>query len=203
MMKRDLNIPTMIVFGGVNGAGKTCLFEVMKTTEELGERVNVDDIVKSRGSWQDTLLQVRAAKIAKDRISAYIKNKTPFHFESTLTGMSVLRQLESAKKNGFHTILYFVGIDGFETAIERVHHRMEHGGHGIEERAIIARYKAMPNNLRRILPHCDEAYFYDNTVRFRQIAIHRGGDILDEDPILPDWYQGIFTGHTLSNPYFG
>lgn len=191
--------PTVIVFGGVNGAGKSSLYEVLNHTEKLGRHINVDDIVKELGPWQDRLLHLKAARIAKSQIDECIELGTSFHFESTLTGKSVNRQLEKARENGFKTIMYFVGVDSLETAIERVHKRIENGGHGVEDRAITTRFHAMPANLKRILPCCDEIYFYDNTVRFRQIAVHHNGTVLDEDPILPEWYLNIFSENTDKN----
>lgn len=188
----NVNTPVAILFGGVNGAGKTSLYEIISKTEDLGKRVSIDEIVKSEGSWQDPIIQVRAAKLAKKLIDGYIENGESFHFESTLTGRVVYRQLEEARAKGFKIILYFVGIDGSDKAVERVHRRVDRGGHGIDDRAVITRYNAMTENLRRIISLCDEIYFYDNTVRFRQIAIHCGEKILDEDPILPLWYQEAF-----------
>lgn len=190
----EKNVPTAIFFGGVNGAGKTSLYEIISKTEDLGKRVSIDEIVKAEGSWRDPIIQVRAAKLAKKLIDEYIENGISFHFESTLTGKVVCRQLEEARSRGFKTVLYFVGIDGSDKAIERVHRRVDRGGHGIDDRAVITRYNAMTENLRRIASLCDEIYFYDNTVRFRQIAIHREGRILDEDPILPLWYKKAICG---------
>ncbi len=184
--------PIAILFGGVNGAGKTSLYEIISQTENLGKRVSIDEIVKTEGPWQDPVIQVRAAKLAKKLIDRYIENGENFHFESTLTGRVVYRQLLEAREKGFKIILYFVGIDGSDKAIERVHRRVDRGGHGIDDRAVITRYNAMTENLRRIASLCDEIYFYDNTVRFRQIAIHAGGKILDEDPFIPLWYQEAF-----------
>lgn len=188
----EKNAPTAILFGGVNGAGKTSLYEIIGKTVPLGKRVSIDDIVKTEGPWQDPVIQVRAAKLAKNLIDGYIESGESFHFESTLTGMVVYRQLEEAKRRGFKTVLYFVGVDGYEKAIERVHRRVDRGGHGIDDRAVITRYNAMTENLRRISALCDEIYFFDNTVRFRQIAIHGHGRVLDEDPILPNWYKEVF-----------
>ena len=190
--KNEKLSPKIIIFGGVNGAGKTSLYEVMSRTENLGKRISVDEIVAAEGSWKDPIIQIRAAKLAKKLIDRYIENKESFHFESTLTGKVVLRQLEKARENGFSVTLYFVGVDGIDTAIERVERRVKNGGHGIDTKAIITRYNAMKENLRRILGACDEIYFYDNTARFRQIAIHKSGKILDEDPILPEWYLDTF-----------
>ena len=190
--RQEKNTPVAILFGGVNGAGKTSLYEIISKTEDLGKRVSIDDIVKTEGPWQDPIIQVRAAKLAKKLIDAYIENGVSFHFESTLTGMVVHRQLAEAHSRGFKTVLYFVGIDGCDKAIERVHRRVDRGGHGIDDRAVITRYNAMTENLCRISKLCDEIYFYDNTVRFRQIAIHVDGKIIDEDPLLPLWYQEAF-----------
>ena len=72
--------PTAILFGGVNGAGKTSLYEILSQSESLGNRVSIDEIVKSEGPWQDPIIQVRAAKLAKKMIDTYIENGESFHF---------------------------------------------------------------------------------------------------------------------------
>ena len=144
--------PTAILFAGVNGAGKTSLYQVMSLTEPLGERISIDDIVKQNGSWQDYILQIKAAKLAIEQMQKCIKDKVSYHHETTLPGMIVYKQLERSRAAGYRIILYYVGIDGIDTAIERVHRRVERGGHGIDDKAIIQRYNNMPANLRRILP---------------------------------------------------
>ena len=49
----------------------------------------------------------------------------------------------------------------------------------------------MPDQLREILPLCDTASFYDNTVRFRRLALTKGDVIFDADMDLPAWFTEL------------
>jgi len=40
-----MSAPTYTIFAGVNGAGKTSLYRILNQYEDLGERVNIDEIV--------------------------------------------------------------------------------------------------------------------------------------------------------------
>lgn len=177
------------LFAGVNGSGKTSLFEILRDSSDLGERVNIDEIALSMGSWRDTLVQIKASREAIKRINVYIEAGVSFHQETTLPGATLLRCIKDAKNAGFLVRLYFVGVDSCDTAIERVHQRVAQGGHGIDDSVIRRRYQSMPERLTELLPLCDAVIFYDNTLRFRQIGIMRRGKIVDLDPDLPKWFH--------------
>lgn len=180
------------IFAGINGVGKTSLYEILKGSGELGERVNIDEIVLSMGSWRDTLIQIRAGRQAMAMINRYISAGVSFHQETTLPGNTIIKQIKRARRAGFFIRLYFIGIDDAGTAIQRVHKRMEKGGHGIDDKVILKRSAVISDNLKGILPFCDAVIFYDNTFRFRQIAVMKQGVLLDCDGDLPSWFQNIF-----------
>ena len=179
------------IFAGVNGAGKTSLYEVLKNVADLGERVNIDEIVQGMGTWRDTLIQIRAGREAMRKINALIERGVSFHQETTLPGPTIIKQVKTAKSGGFYIRLYYVGIDNIDTAIDRVHRRVELGGHGIEDDVIKRRFEKLSVNLKELLPLCDRIVFYDNSVRFRQIAIMSGGFIVDCDRDCPPWFHEL------------
>ena len=180
--------PVFTLIAGINGAGKTSLYHILKTEDGLGERINIDEIVKTLGGWRDPEAQVRAGKTALKRVEECIAGRTSFHMESTLPGMTVLRQIRKAKENGFSIRLYFIGVDDIETAITRVHKRMSMGGHGVSDAFIRKRFHRLLPNLRQIIPYADFSIFYDNTVRLRQIALFIGTHMIDCDRDLPNWF---------------
>ena len=182
---------TFTVFAGVNGAGKTSLHAVLEKVIPLGKRVNIDEIAIDMGSWSDTLIQVKAGREAIKRISEYIDAGSSFHMETTLPGATIVRHIKKAKAAGYSIRLYYIGLDNIETAIERVHRRVEKGGHGIDDNVIIKRFEYLPQRLRAIIPLCDRIVFYDNTVRFRQIAIIQNNKIIDCDRDLPQWFREL------------
>jgi len=180
--------PIFTIIAGINGAGKTSLYHVLKDDENLGERVNIDELARECGDWQDPLAQIHAGRTAMAMIEEFIRKGRSFHMETTLPGTAIVKQIREAKSHGFLVHLYFVGVDDVKVAIERVHLRMAQGGHGIGDQFILKRYYQLNNNLRRVLPLCDAAILFDNTVRFRQIAILEDKRLLDCDRDLPYWF---------------
>ncbi len=180
--------PVFTIIAGINGAGKTSLYHVLKDTESLGERVNIDELAKESGDWRDPRAQIHAGRAAMAMIDEFTKNGRSFHMETTLPGAAIVKQIREAKEHGFQIHLYFVGVDDVKVAIDRVHLRMAKGGHGIGDKFILKRYYQLNANLRRVLPLCDEAILFDNTVRFRQIAILEDKRLVDCDHDLPYWF---------------
>ena len=175
------------IFAGINGAGKTSLYRVLGPSKQLGVRVNIDEMTLSYGNWDDPKAKFHAGKEAMLTISDCIKNGVSFHLETTLGG-SIYRHVKIAKENGFKIMLYFVGIDSVKLAIDRVHQRMANGGHGIADEYIIKRFSQLNANLKQLMPLCDGAILFDNTVRFRQIAILEDKRLIDCDYDLPYWF---------------
>lgn len=186
------------IIAGINGAGKTSLYSIIKNVNELGQRVNIDEIAADNGDWHDTLVQIKAARAAINAIERYIEQGITFNQETTLPGPTIVKLVKKAKAVGYTVNLYFVGVDDIDTAIARVHKRVLMGGHGISDNVIRKRFEKMPKNLSNLLPLCDNAFFYDNTLKFRQIAIIQNNRFLDADRELPKWFRLISMPHIVS-----
>lgn len=66
--------PTYTIFAGVNGAGKSSLYNnLILTTEKdfLGKRINTDEIVKEIGDWKRETDQMKAGRIALAKIKEF------------------------------------------------------------------------------------------------------------------------------------
>lgn len=179
------------LIAGVNGAGKTSLYSILKEDGNLGARINIDELVGRMGSWKDTLLQIRAGRMALELLNRCIDRRITFHQETTLPGATIVKAMERAKSCGYRIRLFFVGLESADVAVERVKRRVSLGGHGIDERTIRKRFEKMPENLRQILPLCDSAVFFDNTYRFRQVAVMQDGRLVDCDAAPPEWFRQI------------
>ena len=89
------------IFAGVNGAGKSTLYTLLNQAE-LGERINADEILFSNGwDWRDEKAQFKAMRIAVDKINRCIQSGTSFNQETTLSGISIVKTIQAAKKQGF------------------------------------------------------------------------------------------------------
>lgn len=179
------------IIAGANGVGKTSLYQILKSSDDLGERINTDEIVSEKGSWMDKLLQIKAGRTAMNMLNKYISNEITFHQETTLPGNVIHKQIKKAKEKGFQIRLYYVGVESVDVSLKRVEKRVTKGGHGIDENTIRKRFAAMPDQLKTILPLCDTASFYDNTVRFRRLALTKGDLIFDSDMDLPSWFNDL------------
>lgn len=153
---------TYTVFAGVNGAGKSTLYRVCNYNKsEL--RINPDEIVQSFGDWRSQTDQMKAARIAVKKIKDCIEKGVSFNQETTLAGKTMERSIVKAKEQGFRIKVNYVGVANPEIAKERVKQRVMKGGHDIPENLIEKRYYESLENLKRIIPLCDQIQIYDNT----------------------------------------
>ena len=190
-----MSAPVYTIFAGVNGAGKTSLYRILSKYEDMGERVNIDEIVeRGGGSWRDAVAQLIAGRKALRLIGEHIKAGKSFNQETTLPGPTVLKQIQKARRAGFTVRLYFVGVENLQTAIKRVKTRVDKGGHGVDEQLIRDRFAKLPAALRAALPLTDTAFFYDNTVKFLQVALVRNNVIVDCENDIPVWFWELYAG---------
>ena len=151
------------LFAGVNGAGKSTLFSV-DTAADLGVRLNTDEIVKERGwDWRDASAQLRAGRELLPRQKECLEQGVSFNQETTLSGVSILKAIRTAKEKGYLIRMRYVGVSSPEIAKERVAKRIAMGGHGVSGETIDRRFDVSKDNLKKIIPLCDTVNIYDNS----------------------------------------
>lgn len=151
------------LFAGVNGAGKSTLFSV-DTAADLGVRLNTDEIVKERGwDWREATAQLRAGRELLRRQKECLEKGVSFNQETTLSGVSILKAIQTAKAQGYLIRMRYVGVSSAEIAKERVAKRIAMGGHGVSGETIDRRYNASQENLKKVFPLCDTVNIYDNS----------------------------------------
>lgn len=183
---------TYTLFAGVNGAGKTSIYKSIYYNNNKDEkRINTDEMVARIGSWRDENLQMKCGREAVKLIKQYISEGISFNQETTLSGKSIIKNIMSAKRNGFYISMNYIGVESPEIAKERVKIRVSKGGHGILEDAIERRYYDSLLNLNRVLEICDEINIYDNTDIFREIMYIKSGNLIWKDNSLPQWTKNI------------
>ncbi|MDD6266073.1 MAG: zeta toxin family protein [Clostridia bacterium] len=189
--------PKYTIFAGVNGVGKTSLYSILCKSENFGERINIDEMVAMHGDWRDKMLQLTEGRNALKKISQLINYGVTFHEETTIPGATVLRLIKKAKAKGYKIQLYYVGVENLDTAIKRVRNRVEKGGHGVDEKLIKQRFEKKSEALHKLLPLVDSAFFYDNTVKFIQIAHLKNNILIDYDYDLPVWFWELVAENDL------
>lgn len=179
-----------VLFAGVNGAGKTTLYQANPQLWDM-PRVNMDEIVRSSGSWRNSEDVFYAGLQAVRIIDKYFENGVSFNQETTLCGKSIIRYISRAKERGYSVEMHYVGLDSVETAKDRIHQRIQAGGHGVPDDEIERRYDESLLCLTRIIPYCDQVYLYDNSDRFLKIASFRNDSLTIISKTIPEWATGV------------
>ena len=177
-----------ILIAGVNGVGKSTLYQSLQSLQGM-PRVNTDEILREFGDWRNMTDVMAAGKIAVKKIAGYFDEGITFNQETTLCGKSILNNIAKAKERGYFIELHYIGVEGMDIAKKRVAVRVKQGGHGIAEKDIERRYIDTFNNLKTVLPQCDLAAFYDNTIEFHRFAIYKNGKPIRISYNVPMWYE--------------
>ena len=123
-------MPRYTIFAGVNGAGKTSIYNSIYYSENKDEkRINTDEMVARIGSWKDTNLQMKCAREAVKLINNYTSEGISFNQETTLSGRSILKNIKLAKETGFYVVMNYIGVENSQIAKDRVNLRVSKGGH--------------------------------------------------------------------------
>lgn len=184
-----------VVFAGVNGAGKTTFYLLFTEMRDM-PRVNVDEIVREFGRWDNVSDTITAGKIAVRRVKQYFNERKSFNQETTLCGQSIVRNIKTAKQLGYYVELYYVGLDSEDLAVERVKNRVAKGGHGVPEADIKKRYKKSLAQLKNVLPYCDKVTLYDNSNTFIHIATYENNKWDLTDIPIPEWCKDIIENNS-------
>ena len=183
--------PAYILIAGINGAGKSSLYQLQPNIVARTKRINADEIRQSNhGDWRNQMDNFRAMRQELTEIKSAISKKQAIHVETTLAGngKTHLDLIHQAKIQGYQITLIYVTLDKSETAIDRVRKRVAKGGHGIEPALIRRRYDQSFRNFPLIAPQCDHVIIYDNTQKiklvYEQVATHIIFDRLQNYPWL-------------------
>lgn len=183
--------PEIVVFAGPNGSGKSTI-----TTPEWikGPYINADDIQRERG-----ITNVEAANIADELRYDLIAKRETFSFETVLSTERKLCMLRDAKANGYFIRGYFIMTCDPELNVQRVHARVEAGGHPVDDNTVRRRYRKSLANIPAFVSICDICHVYDNTDEpFRIIRKHKSDISFFENAY---WPKETVEALLLNNPF--
>jgi predicted ABC-type ATPase len=132
-----------------------------------GDYYNPDEAARKLIDANPGLDQTKANALAwhqgRRLLERAIKEHKDFAFETTLGGATIPRLLAEAAAQDFEVRIWYVGLASPELHIERVHNRVQSGGHDIPESSIRRRWRHSRLNLVQLLPHLTELRVYDNS----------------------------------------
>lgn len=154
----------LTIFAGINGAGKSTLFKSEDKKEELGVRLNSDELIHDMGGdWRDAHVQIKAGKEILQKQKECFEKGVSFNRETTLCGAEIFRTMKRAKELGYKIHLCYVGVDDSKIAKDRIKKRMSLGGHGVSNETIERRFDRAKENFIKAIPLCDKIAVYDNS----------------------------------------
>ena len=131
----------MIVIGGPNGAGKTTFAKEFLTNEGNCLRfLNTDEIARGLSPLDSSLSQRKAGRLLLDETRRLIGEYVDFALESTLSGKTQAKIIQSARNHHYHISLYYLWLPSAEESEKRVEQRVHEGGHDVPVHAIHRRF---------------------------------------------------------------
>ncbi len=139
-----------------------------------------------------------AALIAMFIRKNIVKNRMNFSFETVMSHISKVSEIETTKKYGYKSYLYFICTDDPIVNISRVSNRVAKGGHEVLAEDVKNRYVKTLENLIPAMKAVDEFYIFDNSGE-EIVMISRGNhsnfELLVDYQSLPNWFNDHVIKH--------
>lgn len=143
--------PQAVIVAGPNGAGKSTLAPRLLAQElDITIYVNADVIAQGLAGFDPASAAIRAGRIMLERVEELRRERVTFAVESTISGRSLLRVIESLKSSGYDTLLVYLWLPEPDVAVERVGNRVRLGGHHVPETDIRRRYSRSISNFETV-----------------------------------------------------
>jgi predicted ABC-type ATPase len=188
--------PVLHLIAGINGAGKTSLYQDFLAARTPGaEFVNADDIERARWPGEVGQHSYQAGELAARRREELIQARVSFVTETVFSHPSKLALIGRAQAAGFLVVVYHVHVASPELAIARVRTRVAAGGHDVPPETLIARFPRSLDLIRQAALLADRAYVFDNSRLDRGISFALGfeaGRLRRIGAWLPDWVKDAY-----------
>ena len=190
----------LIVYAGINGAGKSTLCNFQKREFKDTMIINIDNIVREiGGDWRSFKDFVRAGRIAIDRMQDCLENDKSLSIETTNLSITIMKYIEKAREKDYHIEMNFIGVGDVNLSLQRIDHRVNIGGHGVSEALVRRRYERQFEGLKTAINICDWAWFYDNEVIMRAVAIFEKSKTLFLDQETK-WVKAFTEKYAIEKP---
>jgi len=141
----------IVIIAGPNGAGKTTFAsEFLPVDAALPIFVNADLIAAGLSPSAPEAAAIRAGRIMLAEIDAHAAAGRSFAFETTLSGYTYLKRIDSWRGDGFVVKLIFLALNSPGDAVARVATRVRQGGHDVAPEVIRRRFASGLRNFLEI-----------------------------------------------------
>jgi predicted ABC-type ATPase len=170
-MGKRMRRPRCIVIAGPNGAGKTTFARrYLPAKARVIHFVNADLIAAGLSPLKPELAAIAAARMVLREIDRLAKARADFAFESTLSGLTYVRRLESWRREGYRVEIVYLRLKSSQLALRRVAARVRQGGHDVPRADVVRRYSRGWKNFQLIYrPLADSWAIYENSGQSPQL----------------------------------
>lgn len=169
---------TYTIIGGVNGVGKSSFVGVLKEySTDLGIIIDADKITA----------EPDGNAFAVQKIWECLDKGISFTQETTLSDRKTEATARKAHETGYHVRLFYVALDTAEESKQCIQNRVRRGGHNIPDDDVERCYAVRWEAVRKVLPYCNEAEFYDNDNGFVKVAEYKNGEVRHVGALMPKW----------------
>ena len=124
--------PTIYLIAGCNGAGKTTFASEFLPKEVKCLRFfNADEIARGLSPFKPAMVAMKAGRLLLHEVHHSISKKETFALESTLSGRTYLRLLETALAKSYEIEIHYLWLATPAQAVARVRQRVRMGGHNV------------------------------------------------------------------------
>lgn len=156
--------PTLIIFAGANGSGKTTAARLLLPKLKVKEFVNADEMAKGLSPFNPSGQALKAGRLVLERIAELIESKQNFAIETTLSGKTLERLVKKASQSGYHVEMHYIFCADVNINLKRIKRRVEQGGHDVPSDDVRRRYwRSLQNLISPYLSLCDTIKLYDTT----------------------------------------
>jgi predicted ABC-type ATPase len=174
------------------------LIEYAKTSEYddnvkkhfVDKRIFIEgDII--RFSSHDAVNSYTIALVTNFLQYSCVKEGVSFSQETVFSHPSKVEALKEAHDAGYRTYLYFVANQDVSINLTRISNRVKCGGHDVPIDKVIARAKRSLGNIKKALPYCSRAFFFDNSSMEMEFLAEYSQDngMSVKSDNLPDWFN--------------
>ena len=157
--------PTLHLFAGSNGAGKTTFARAYLTQLNPVPRfLNADEIARGLSPFGPRIVAVKAGKLLLHEIDECLNSGDSFGLESTLSGTTLVKLLERAKTLGYQIEIHYLWLPSPVLALRRIAQRVKMGGHSVPATDVKRRFsRSLTNFLEIYAPLADNWTFRNNS----------------------------------------
>jgi predicted ABC-type ATPase len=183
-------MPELTIVAGANGSGKSTLTKLSSINIPL---IDPDAIAREIAPNNPESAAIAAGRKAIELARSYIRSDCSFIVETTLAGNTYLNLMREVKALGWLVRLIYIGINQPTTNIQRVHTRVELGGHDVPREDILRRYERSLANLNKAAKIVDTLILYDNSTSagHELIATIESDLTVLHVPELPGWVAKV------------